>query len=78
VFGFDPDDVVRWAATYAERRRPVPVRSEGEVLDLLRVNGFSVDRLDTAVSAGRTEGGAVSGPTTAERADYVRVIATRG
>jgi len=77
VFGFDPDDVVRWAAAYAQRFCSIPVRSDTEVLDLLRANGFSIDRLDTAIAAGRTEGGAVSGPTTAERADYVRVVATR-
>ena len=77
VFAFDPEEVAGWADAYAARRRPVPVRSSAEVLELLREHGFRVDCCDTATAAGRGEGGAVSGPTTAEAADYVRVVATR-
>jgi SAM-dependent methyltransferase len=73
----DPDDMVRLAAAYAERFRSIPVRSDTEVVDLVRANGFSIERLDTAIVTGRTDGGAVSGPSTAERADYMRLVATR-
>ena len=77
VFAFDPEEVARWAEAYAARFRSVPVRSSAEVLELLRNHGFRIDCFDTAAAAGRGEGGAVSGPTTAEAADYVRVVATR-
>lgn len=73
----DPEEVARWADAYSARFRSVPVRSAAEVLELLRDHGFRVDRCDSAAAAGRSKGGAVSGPTTAEAADYVRVVATR-
>jgi SAM-dependent methyltransferase len=76
-FAFDPEEVERWADAYAARFRSVPVRSSAEILELLSDHGFSVDRCDSATAAGRREGGVVSGPTTAEAADYVRVVATR-
>jgi SAM-dependent methyltransferase len=76
-FAFDPEEVARWADAYAARFRSVPVRSTAEVLELLRDNGFRIDRCDNVAAAGRREGGAVSGPTTAEASDYVRVVATR-
>ena len=73
----DPEEVARWADAYSARFRSVPVRSAAEVLELLRDHGFRVDRCDSAAAAARSKGGAVSGPTTAEAADYVRVVATR-
>jgi SAM-dependent methyltransferase len=76
-FGFDPEEVARCADAYSARFRSVPVRSVTEVIELLREHRFSVDRCDSAAAVGRLEGGAVSGPTTAEAVDYVRVVATR-
>lgn len=73
----DPDEIAQRARRYAERFRSYPLHSADEVIDLLQGNGFSIDRLDTATAAARAGNDAVSGPSTAEQADYVRVIATR-
>ena len=77
ILGLDPDIVEGWARLYTERYRSYPVRTVDEVLDLLRNAGFAPDRLDTALAAGRPGNEAVAGPSAAERADYVRVLATR-
>ena len=53
------------------------VRSVDEVLELLRSAGFVPDRLDTALFPGLPGGEAVAGPSSSDRADYVRVLATR-
>ncbi|MBI3708710.1 MAG: class I SAM-dependent methyltransferase [Proteobacteria bacterium] len=74
--GVDPETLAHAAQLYAARFRSHPVHSADEVTALLRDNGFAVDRLDSR-SAAAGKGGAVSGPTTAEAADYVRVLATR-
>jgi SAM-dependent methyltransferase len=71
------DEMVLRARRYAERFRSYPLHSADEVIDLLRRNGFSIDRLDTATAAARAENDAVSGPSTAEQTDYVRVSAIR-
>jgi SAM-dependent methyltransferase len=76
-FAFDPEEVARWADAYAARFRSVPVRSSAEVLDLLRDHGFRIDHCDSVSAPGRREGGAVSGPTTDEATDFLRVVATR-
>jgi hypothetical protein len=76
-FAFDPEEVARWADAYAARFRSVPVRSSAEVLALLRDHGFRIDRCDDVSAPGRREGGAVSGPTTDEATDFMRVVATR-
>ena len=75
--GLDPGTVEGWAYTYAERYRSYPVRTVDEVLDLVRSAGFTPDRVDTAHVAGRPGKEAVAGPSVAERAEYVRVLATR-
>jgi hypothetical protein len=77
ILGLDPGIVEGWARTYAERYRSYPVHTVGEVLDLLRAAGFVPDRVDTVLAAGRPGGEALAGPSVAERADYVRVLATR-
>lgn len=77
ILGLDPDIVEGWARLYTERYRTYPVRTVDEVLDLLRNAGFAPDRVDTALAAGRPGDEAVAGPSVAERADYVRVLATR-
>ena len=75
--GLEPDTVEGWARTYAERYRTYPVRTVEEVLELIRAAGFAPDRVDTAQFAGRPGREAVAGPSVAERAEYVRVLATR-
>jgi SAM-dependent methyltransferase len=75
--GLDPNILEGWARTYTERYRSYPVRTVEEVLDLLRTAGFVPDRVDTARVAGRAGEDAVAGPSVAERADYVRLLATR-
>jgi SAM-dependent methyltransferase len=73
----DPEIVEGWARVYAERYRSYPVRTVDEVLDLLRNSGFAPDRADTARVAGRDGARAVAGPSVAEQADYIRLLATR-
>ncbi len=75
--GLDPDLVDSWARLYTERYRSYPVRTVDEILDLLHTAGFSPDRVNTAMAAGRSGRDAVAGPSAAERAEYVRVLATR-
>ena len=75
--GLDPAVVEAWARVYTERYRSYPVRTVDEVLDLLRTAGFAPDRVDTARLAGRAGKDAVAGPSAAERADYIRLLATR-
>ena len=77
TLGLDPDTVEGWARRYTERYRTYPVRTVDEVLDLLRTAGFEPDRVDTTMVAGRLGREAVAGPSAAEQADHVRVIATR-
>jgi SAM-dependent methyltransferase len=76
ALGLDPEETAQRAQAYAERYRSHPVRSADEIAELLDRGGFSVDRLEVTTNPGRP-GGAVSGPSTAERADYARVLATR-
>ena len=77
TLGLDPGIVEGWARMYTERYRSHPVRTVDEVLELLRAAGFVPDRVRTVLAAGRPGSEAVSGPSVAERADYVRVLATR-
>ena len=76
VFGFDPDHVAAWAHTYGERFRSYPIRSADEVVTLLREGGFVTDHVETVTTAA-PEGQSVAGPSMADGAAYVRVIATR-
>jgi hypothetical protein len=77
ILGLDPGIVEGWARTYTERYRSYPVHTVDEVLEMLRAAGFVPDRVDTVLAAGRPGGEALAGPSVAERADYVRVLATR-
>ena len=77
ILGLDPEVVEGWAWLYTERYRSYPVRTVDEVLDMLSTAGFVPDRVDTASASGRPGREAVAGPSVAERADYVRVLATR-
>jgi SAM-dependent methyltransferase len=73
----DPDTTEEWARDYTRRYRSYPVRTVEEVLVLLRSAGLEPDRVDTTMASGRSGQEAVSGPSVAERAEYVRVVATR-
>ena len=76
VFDFDPEDVARWARTYAERFRSFPLRSADEVVALLHDDGFAVDYVDVVSAPPHGGGESLSGPSLAEKADYVQVRAT--
>jgi SAM-dependent methyltransferase len=73
----EPQELAALADAYTARFRSVPVRSSDEVVQLALAHGFRIGRLDTAAAAGRRQGDAVAGPTTAEAADYVRLAAVR-
>jgi SAM-dependent methyltransferase len=75
--GLAPDEAQRRAQVYAERYRSHPVRTVDEIAHLLEAGGFAVDHLEVTANPGREGRGPVSGPSTAERADYARVVATR-
>jgi SAM-dependent methyltransferase len=78
VLGLDPADAERRARAYAEHYRSHRVRSVDEIADLLKTGGFVVDLLEVTTHPGRSrDAGPVSGPSTKERADYVRVRAVR-
>jgi hypothetical protein len=77
TLGLEPGEAVRLARAYAERYRSFPVRSVDEIARLLTEGGFAIDLLEVTTNPGRPGSAAVSGPSTAERADYARVIATR-
>jgi SAM-dependent methyltransferase len=77
VFGFDLEEVTTWARTYAERFRSYPLRSPDEVVSLLGDAGFSVDYVNVVSAPPRQGGESLSGPSLAEKADYVQVLATR-
>ena len=77
TLGLDPDEAARRAQAYAERYRSHPVRTIDEIARLLEAGGFAVDRIEVTTNPGREGRGPVSGPSTAERAEYARVVATR-
>lgn len=77
TLGLDPDEVPRLARAYAERYRSYPLRSLDEIERLLTEGGFAIDLLEVTTNPGRPGAASVSGPSTAERADYARVVATR-
>jgi SAM-dependent methyltransferase len=76
VFGFDPDEVARWACAYGERFRSYPIRSADEIVSLLREGGFRPDHVEVVTTPG-SDGHSLTGPSIADAAAYVRVVATR-
>jgi SAM-dependent methyltransferase len=76
VFAFDPDDVATWARVYGERSRFYSIRSADEIVSLLRDGGFAPDHVEIVATAA-SGGHSVTGPSIADAAKYVRVIATR-
>jgi SAM-dependent methyltransferase len=76
--GLEPAALESWAREYAARMTSFPLRSVDEVVALLDHAGFVGDQIDTAVPPGTSSGAAIAGPTSAGRAEYVRVLATRG
>ena len=77
ALALDPETLEGWARDYATRIRPFPVRSVDEIIALLEDAGFAPDRVDTAPFAGMSGSVAIAGPTVADRAEFVRVLATR-
>ena len=77
VLGLDPATLEDWAREYTKRFKSFPLHSSDEVLELLRSAGFVPDRLDTALFPGLPGSEAVAGPSSSDRADYVRALATR-
>ena len=77
ALGLDPALLESWVREYAARIRPFPLRSTDEILALLDEAGFAPDRVDTALFPGISGSGTIAGPTVADRADFVRVLATR-
>jgi len=77
ALGLDPATLEGWAREYTMRFKSYPVRSVDEVMELLRSTGFVPDRLDTTLFPGLPGSDAVAGPSSSDRADYVRVLATR-
>ena len=77
VLGVDPGAIEGWARVYTERYRSCPLRTVDEVLELLRAARLTPERIDTARFPGRSGSRVVAGPSVAEPADYVRVLATR-
>jgi SAM-dependent methyltransferase len=77
VLGLDPATVEGWARVYAERYRSYPVRSEEVIVALLQEAGFTPHRVETVRFAGNRSDVTVAGPSVAEPADYVRVLAIR-
>ena len=77
ALGLDPATMEGWAREYTKRFKSFPLGSADEVLELLRSTGFVPDRIDTALFPGLPGSEAVAGPSSSDRADYVRVLATR-
>jgi SAM-dependent methyltransferase len=75
--GLDPGEAARRARAYAERYRSYPVRSADEIAQLLTEGGFALEILEVTTNPGRQGAAPVTGPSTAERAEYARVVATR-
>jgi SAM-dependent methyltransferase len=75
--GIDPVTLETWTREYTAQLRAFPLRSVDEVLELLRPAGFTPEQLDTALFAGLPGNETVTGPSSADRGDYVRVLATR-
>jgi len=77
AIGLDPATLEGWARVYTARFKSFPVGSIDEVLELLASAGFVPDQIDTARFPGLPGRAAVAGPSSSDRADYVRVLATR-
>jgi SAM-dependent methyltransferase len=77
VFGFDPEHVATWARIYAERFVSFPLRSADEIIALLRDERLSVAYVNVVIASPRPGGASLSGPSLAEKAEYVQVRATR-
>jgi SAM-dependent methyltransferase len=77
TLGLDPAMVEAWARSYTEKLKAFPLRSVDDVMAFLKAAGFAPDCIDTAPVPGAPGGDNVSGPSAADRGDYVRVLATR-
>ena len=72
-----PEVLDGWAREYADRLQAFPLRSVEELMSLLAEASFIPDLVDTAQFDGNPGAANLTGPTSAGRATYVRVLATR-
>jgi SAM-dependent methyltransferase len=72
-----PEVLAGWAREYADRLRAFPLRSVDELMNLLAGASFIPDLVDTVQFDGSPRAASLTGPTSAGRATYVRVLATR-
>lgn len=73
----DRHHVITAARTYAASFRSFPVASAGTVVDALAAAGLRAIELGTAPFRPGKVASGIAGPSTAEPADYVRVVAER-
>jgi SAM-dependent methyltransferase len=71
-----PDAIAIAARAYAEHYVSHPVQTQDQVVEFLKVAGFTVEGVDVSEYDGRSSR-PITGPSTIQRANYVRVIATR-
>ena len=77
ILDIDPTVLEAWVREYTARLVTFPLRSVSDLSALLRAAGFVADRIETTVFPGTARSTALSGPTSAGRAEYVRLLATR-
>ena len=76
ALGIDADEIAEHARQYAREWRTHSIRTPQEIAGLFEDGGFELDRLDVVETAGRLGAGKV-GPSTAQKARYVEIVATR-
>ena len=74
--GIDADEIAEHARQYARGWITHSIRTPQEITDLFEGGGFDLDRLDVVETAGRL-GAGKAGPSTAQKATYVEIVATR-
>lgn len=75
--GIEPAHIERWVADYASRLQTWALRDADEVRAPLRAAGFEIERLEISSFAGLPGMTSMQGPTSANPADYLRVVAVR-
>jgi hypothetical protein len=76
--GLDPDHIERWVGDYASRLQTWALRDPDEVHVPLKAAGFEMERMETSTFKGLPGMTSATGPTSANPADYLRLVAVRG
>jgi SAM-dependent methyltransferase len=76
ALGIDPDEIAEHARQYAKAWRTHSIRTPQEITGLFEDGGFDLDHLEVVETGGQLGAGKV-GPSTAQKATYVEVVATR-